>query len=91
MFPTNNNNIAYPACSACICMHCLPHAMLQITLECSFHLSMSPAIFLNMSESSLVLNCLTSISFLMFPSTISLCNFTGNVILSLFATGVSNP
>ena len=50
-------------------MNYLPHAMLQITLESSFHLSLSPAIFLNMSKSSLVLNCLTSISFLMFPST----------------------
>ena len=60
-------------------MHCLPHAMLQITLESSFHLSLSPAIFLNMSKSSLVLNCLPSIPFLMFPSTLSLCNFTGNV------------
>ena len=53
------------------CMHCSPHAMLQIVLESSFHLSLSSAIFRNMIKSSVVLNCFTSRSCLLFASTMS--------------------
>ena len=37
--------------------HCLPHAMLQIILGSSFHLSLSSAILLNLVKSSVVSNC----------------------------------
>ena len=53
------------------CMHCSPHAMLQIVSETSFHLSLSSAIFRNMIKSSVVLNCFTSRSCLLFASTMS--------------------
>ena len=63
-------------------MHSSPHAMLQIILESSFHLSLSLAILLNLVKSSVVLNCFISISY------IYCSHQQGNDVISL-ATFVS--